>query len=211
MRMNKKYVYSFTALAASGLLAVLLAGCNGSNGANIPSGGGTHPTPAPSGAPTQYVQIELLSRPAVKELFEKFVDHQITNGIEPYNDPTLQGEIQGLTDALRPPNASLGSDYGKALASILYPNEYAVDLSQNGKAAYLGVETGGATGGKFGGRGITDDVVDISLGAVFGHTLAALGVQPEDNEENNCLTVENVKQSPTQRGISHFPYLSGPH
>ena len=187
------------ASVALGLLAVVLSGCSS--------------TPLISPAPNtqSYQQIELLSRPAVKELFEKFVDHQITNTAEPYNDPTLQGEIQSFTDALRPPNAGKGSDYGKALASILYPNEYAVDLSQTGKASYLGVETGGATGGKFGGRDIADNVIDISLGAVFGKTLPTLGVQPEDNEENNCLTSQHVALNATQTPGASFPYLAAPH
>lgn len=180
-------------------LPILIVGCSSNN----PS--------LPRTTQTKYVQIELLSRPAVKEVFEKFVDHQITNGAEPYNDPTLQGEIQSFTDALRPPNPGIGSDYGKALASILYPNAYIVDLSQGGKASYLGVETGGATGGKFGGRDISDDVVNISLGAIFGHTLAALGVQPEDNEENACISAQNVTQRPSQSKMGTFPYLASPH
>ncbi len=194
----KKY-HIVAALGALGTLAAL-TGCNGNSSVPPP----IHPA-------TKYTQIELLSRPAVKELFEKFVDHQITNAAEPYNDPTLQGEIQGLTDALRPPNAGKGSDYGKALASILYPNTYTVDLSQSGKASYLGVETGGATGGKFGGRDIADNVIDISLGAVFGHTLAALGVQPEDNEENACISTQNTTQKASQGNTGSFPYLSAPH
>lgn len=174
-------------------------------------GGGAVATTPIAVPATQYQQIELLSRPAVKELFEKFVDHQTSNAVEPYADPTLQGQIQSLTDALRPPNAALGTDYGKALASILYPNEMTADLSQTGVASYLGVETGGATGGKFGGRAITDDVIDISLGAVFGNTLGALHVQPEDNQENNCLTKDNVAMNASQAPTGAFPYLHGPH
>ena len=192
----------FVILAA--VVGLGLAGCGGSNSVNT-----TPATPPPSG--TTYQQIELLSRPAVKELFEKFIDHQTTNGVEPYNDPTLQGEIQSFTDALRPPSTSAGSDYGKALASILYPNEYTVNLNASGNASYLGVETGGATGGTFGGRAVTDDVIAISLGAVFGNTLAKLGVQPEDHEENNCLSNDNVAQNATQKPSSTFPYLAPPH
>ena len=190
-------------IIAVGALGLSLAAC-GSNNVNT-----TPVTPAQTG----YTQIEVLSRPAVKELFEKFVDHQTTNAVEPYNDPTLQGEIQSFTDALRAPNATVGSDYGKALAGILYPNEMTADLSQSGVASYLGVETGGATGGKFGGRALTDDVIDISLGAVFGGTLAALKVQPEDNdgEENNCLTKDNVTQRTTQVPTATFPYMAVPH
>lgn len=188
-------------LVAAGGLGLALAACG--------SGSSTNYTPVPPHG--TYQQIELLSRPAVKELFEKFVDHQTTNAAEPYNDPTLQGEIQTFTDALRKPNTTVGSDYGKALASVLYPNEYAVDLSQSGPASYLGIETGGATGGKFGGRAVTDDVIGISLGAVFGNTLSALGVQPEDNEENNCLSAEHVAQNATQVPTATFPYLAAPH
>lgn len=195
---------TITTLAA--VTALGLAACSGNNGVNT-----TPATAPPSTNTTSYQQIELLSRPAVKELFEKFVDHQVTNASEPYNDATLQGEIQSFTDALRPPSASAGSDYGKALASILYPNEYTVNLSASGNASYLGVETGGATGGTFGGRAVTDDVIALSLGAVFGNTLAKLGVQPEDHEENNCLTSDNVAQNATQKPTNTFPYLAPPH
>ncbi len=187
-------------VVALGAFGLALAGCNGSSVSPVTQHG--------------YTQIELLSRPAVKEVFEKFVDHQVTNASEPYNDPTLQGEIQSFTDALRPPNVGAGSDYGHALAGILYPNEMTADLSQAGAAAYLGVETGGATSlthSTFGGRAISDDVVSISLGAIFGHTLANLSVQPEDNEENNCLTTDNVAQNATQQPSNTFPYLSAPH
>src|ERR1700733_4561005 len=192
---------------AIGALSFGLAACGGSNSVN------SVPVPGSPAGP-KYVQIELLARPAVKELFEKFVDHQVTNAAEPYADPTLQGEIQSFTDALRPPNATVGSDYGKVLAAVLYPNWITADLSQTGGAAYLGNETGGATSAKkstFGGRALTDDVIDISLGAVFGNTLASLHVQPEDNEENNCLTTDNVAINATQKPTGTFPYLAGPH
>jgi hypothetical protein len=102
--MNKRL---FTALAA-GTFGLGLAACsnNGSTPPSLPIGGGNG----------KYVQIERLSRPAVKELFEKFVDHQVSNAAEPYNDPTLQGEIQSFTDALRPPKN--GADYGATLAKV---------------------------------------------------------------------------------------------
>lgn len=196
----KNYILS---LAALGTLGLALAGCNSSSQTSTP-------LPPPTSSPQQYVQIELLSRPAVKEVFERFVDHQITNSVEPYADSTLQSSIVGFTNALRPPVASLGTNYGAALGSILYPNTYAVDLTQSGKASYLGVETGGATGGKFGGRDPGDNVIDISLGALFGKTLSALGVQPADNQDNNCLISQNVKQAPAQVAGTTFPYMPAP-
>jgi len=132
-------------LAALGTFGLALAGCGGGTQQNTP-------LPPPVVSNQQYVQIELLARPAVKEVFERFVDHQVTNAAEPYNDPTLQASIVGFTNALRPPSASAGTNYGVALGGLLYPNTYAVDLTQSGKASYLGMETNGATGGKFGGR-----------------------------------------------------------
>jgi hypothetical protein len=189
---------AFTSLTIAATAVLALAGCNG---------GSTSATPVAT-SKTTYTQIERLARPAVKEVFEKFVDHQTSNAAEPYNDPTLQAQIMGLTDALRPPNTTLGSDYGKKLAAILYPDEYTVDLSKAGPASYLGIET---TGGTFGGRAVTDNVVDISLGAIFGHTLATIAAQPEDNEENNCLTTQNVAQNPSQAPTATFPYLPAPH
>jgi len=158
-----------------------------------------------------YQQIELLSRPLTKELFERFVDHQTSNAAEPYDDPGLQSQIASFTDTFRRPNVALGSDYGKALASLLYPNEYLVDLSQAGSASYLGVETGGKTGSTFGGRDLADNVVDTTVGSVFGNTLVTLGIQPEDNEENHCLSTQNVAQRPSQERGPAFPYLATPH
>ena len=186
-------------LLAVGALGFGLAACGG--GSNS-----VHTTPV---APQTFTQIELLSRPAVKELFEKFVDHQTSNASEPYADTTLQTQIKGLTDALRPPKASVGSDYGAALASILYPNEMTADLSQSGNASYLGVETGGATGGKFGGRKLTDDVVTTSLGIVFGNTISALGLAPDDGNEIPTLTDDHVGPG-GKHFIASFPYLGAP-
>jgi hypothetical protein len=209
----------FLALATAGVLAGALSACGSNSGSTLNQ---PHPMGLPTQQPTNpttptgtYTQIELLSRPAVKEVFEQFNDHKTTNGVEPYAgspaDP-LQAEIKSTEDLIRPANSGVGTDYGATLQSILYPNEYAVNLSDtSGKAAYLGVETGGATGSKFGGRDPGDDVVDISLGALFGNTLSQLGVLADDNEENACLSSDHVAQAPSQTKTSTFPYLASPH
>ena len=206
-------------LVALGALGLTLAACNSSNTTSVPTFSSVGlATPLPTNPPTStqsYVQIELLSRPAVKEALENFNDHKTTNAVEPYaGSPTdpLQAEIKSTEDTVRPPNSGAGTDFGAALQSILYPNEIAVNLANTtDKASYLGVETGGATGGTFGGRDINDDVINISLGALFGKTLVALKVQPEDNEENYCLSQENVTQNPSQQKSAVFPYLATPH
>jgi hypothetical protein len=198
--------------------ALGLGGCNGGSTSVPPfTSGSTYATPQPANPTTptaSYVQIELLARPAVKEALENFNDHKTTNAVEPYAgapaDP-LYAEIKSTEDTLRPPNAALGTDYGAAAQSILYPNEIAVNLGSTTNASYLGVETGGATGGTFGGRDLGDDVINISLGALFGNTLAKLNVQKDDGEENNCISQQNTSQRASQAKIATFPYLSPPH
>jgi hypothetical protein len=213
---------SIIGLAALGTLAVGLAAC-GNNNTSLPviGNGNGLATPLPTNPPTStasYVQIELLSRPAVKEALESFNNHKVTNKVEPYagtagGDP-LQGEIKATVDLLRPPKN--GADFGAALQGVLYPNEIAADLSDTAdKASYLGFETGGATGGKFGGRDLADDVINTDLGAIFGGTLVKLGLQPEDGQENNCLSQQSpdvaTLQRSSQANTGTFPYLSPPH
>ena len=184
--------------AAIGIVASLIfAGCSSS---------GTIPNPPSAcGRTAHYVQIELLSRPAVKEAFENFTDHDTSNRTEPYNDPTLQSEIGSFTTTV----AGRSAANAAALQSVLYPNEMIADLSSaSGSGAYLGVESGGATGSTFGGRSLTDDTIKISLGAIFGNTLSALGVVPDDGKESPCLTDDNVAAT-NQVGVT-FPYAQGP-
>ena len=100
--MKLRYTIGLVGLALAG---AIIGGCsaNGSIGSTNP------PVGQPSGSgPKQvaYKQIELLSRPAVKEAFEMFEDHDKTNRSEPYNDPVLQGAdrvVCGSASATRRP------------------------------------------------------------------------------------------------------------
>ncbi|MBV9719367.1 MAG: DUF4331 family protein [Candidatus Eremiobacteraeota bacterium] len=188
-----------------GLLAALLAGaifggCSSSAGVFNPHNpGGSSPPP---GA-TVYKQIELLSRPAVKEAFEMFEDHNKTNRSEPYNDPVIHAQIKSFTLMFR------SAKTADVLQAVLYPNVMKADLSQNvTTASYLGYETGGATGSKWGGRALDDDIIDISLGAIFGNTVSALGLAPDDHKEVPCLTTDNVAYD--KSNTDTFPYIQAP-
>lgn len=184
-------------VALGALIAVGITACSGTASPFI----GPKPTPVPSAA---YVQIELLSRPAVKEAFENFADHDTSNRTEPYNDPTLQNAIGTFTTTV----AGRSAAWAGALQSALYPNEMLVNLSSNAaNAAYLGVETNGLTGSTFGGRSLTDDTIKLSLGAIFGNTLTALGV-PDDGKESPCLIDDHV--AATNQPTNTFPYAQAP-
>jgi hypothetical protein len=183
--------------AIGGLFAVVLTACNG--------GAGNTPPNPPS---ARYQQIELLSRPAVKEAFESFADHDPTNRAEPYNDPTISNDIVSFATSV----AGRSSTTASALQSVLYPNEMLVDLSSTASTAgYLGVETGGKVGTTFGGRALTDDVIDVSLSAIFGDALSALGVVPNDGKESPCLATDNLPAAvPPYVPSTTFPYSQGP-
>ncbi len=193
----------FKGMALAGGLGIALTACGG---------GSSTLTPPPPPVNTVYTQIERLSRPAIKEVFETFVNHQVSNQVEPYsaNTDPLFASILGTENALRPPTAT--TNYGKALQGVLYPDELAVDLDVPGATSYLGVELNsvGAGAPSFGGRYPTDDVIGKSLAALFGSALVP--VLGEDNEENNCLSSQNLNPStagPIPTG--NFPYLAAAH
>ena len=210
------------ALAIGLLASAGIAACSSTNPVLRP---GPAPSPAPTvsvsspvlNVATQYTQIERLSRPAIKEVFESFQQHQISNGVEPYNDTTIQNAIKTTEDTARPPNSAKGTDYGMALQSVLYPDQYLVNLNGTAPASgaadpelFLSAEVDGSSA--FGGRAPNDDVIALELGALFGKTLSeipALGVA-DDGEENNCLQAQNVVQASTQASTTTFPYLPAP-
>jgi len=195
--MTIRYKLSLLALALAG---AAIGGCASNSALNPALRAG----PSIAGdSKTVYKQIELLSRPAVKEAFELFRDHKKTNVLEPYSDPVLRSQIKAFTLNFR------SMKNADTLQAVLYPNVMKVDLSQNTtKAAYLGYETGGATGSKYGGRALADDIIDISLGAIFGNTLSALGLIPDDHKEAPCLTTDNVAYD--KSNTDRFPYIQAP-
>ncbi|GAC1573750.1 MAG: hypothetical protein NVS3B7_05320 [Candidatus Elarobacter sp.] len=159
---------------------------------------------SPNGA--AFAQIERLARPAVKEAFESFDDHDKTNRSAPTNDPALADAIVRFTTTTAGRSAATAA----VLKAVLIPDEMLADLAQTGvQAAYLGSETGGATGSTFGGRGLTDNVIDISLGAIFGNTVSALKLAPDDGKESTCLTTQNVGPQ-GHHFLEGFPYLGEP-
>ncbi len=153
---------------------------------------------------TTFTQIERTARPAIKETFEVFADHDKSNRSTPWNDTLMGDSIVAFTTS--PKAAGRSPQIAAVLRKVLVPDELAVNLSKSGPAAYLGVETGAGT---FGGRGPSTVVIDPSLQAVFGNAIPKLGLAPEDHHETACLTSNHVP--PDNRGVtSAFPYFGAP-
>ena len=199
-----------TSLASVATASIVLAGCGTS--------GTVHLTPPPTVA--TYVQIERLSRPAIKEVFEPFQDHQKSNAVEPYADTTIANDIVATENALRPPNAAKGTNYGTTLKSVLYPDEYTVNLAgatPSGADPYYFLSEI-ADPGAFGGRAPNDDVIYLELNTLFGPLLSELHAATDDNEEDRCLMSQNIGgvgvpggQNTGKLATAKFPYLATPH
>ncbi|MBB6048581.1 DUF4331 family protein [Armatimonas rosea] len=158
--------------------------------------------------PQTFLQVDRLARPAVNEVFATVAGdrHKVNDENNPTDDAgQLANDIQGFMTG----TAGRSQAITNVVKAVLVPDVLVADLNQTDSAAYLGAETGGATGGKFGGRKLTDDVVDISLGVIFGGTVPALGLAPDDNKEIPTLTSDNVGAS-GKRFTSTFPYLGAP-
>ncbi len=178
-----------------------------------------------------YTQVERWGRPAVKEALESFADHEKSNVVEPYNDPVLEGSIYKSVTTPKPLGAGRSAAIGNALVHVLMPDEMQVDLSANGPATYLGVESKGKSGlpvgivravpdaglkglkkslrngsREFGGRDPESPVIDLSLGAIYGSIIPKIGLAADDHKETPCLTSDNVK--PSVNTLNGFPYLT---
>ena len=154
-----------------------------------------------------YRQMDRLARPAVNEVFATVANgrHAANDADQPSDDHLqLANDIQSFMTY----PAGRSQAITDVVKSVLVPDMMMANLDGDG-AAYLGYETGGATGGTFGGRALTDDVVDISLGVIFGNTVPALGLAPDDGNEIPSLTSDHVGPE-GKHFTSTFPYLGAP-
>jgi hypothetical protein len=162
--------------------------------------------------------MDRLARPAVNELFATVANnrHQINDTDNPTND---SGQLANDIQTFMTHTAGRSQAITDKIKGALVPDVMIADLTQTGSAAYLGVETAGATGGKFGGRKLTDDVIDISLGLVFGSTVPNLTGVTDDKKEIAALTSDNVTAQTAPKhfqdgsagfGAAQFPYLGPP-
>ncbi len=155
----------------------------------------------------QFVQVDRLAKPVVNEVFATVANnrHKVNDEDSPTNDPMqLKNDVESF---LTYP-AGRSRAIKDVIEAVVVPDVLKADLDGVG-AAYLGEETGGATGGTFGGRKLTDDVVDLSLYVVFGTGISDLGLAPADGHDIPSLTSDHVGAG-GKHFTSYFPYLGSP-
>ena len=138
-------------LAFGALAALAIAGCGGSSSSS-PSNVvhtskiGLWTTTSVPGSGKTYMQIDRLGRPAVNEVFATVANnrHEVNDEDSPPNDVN---QLKNDMDSFLISPANRSPQIRAVIESVLVPDMLMADLSQTGNASYLGVETGGATGG----------------------------------------------------------------
>ena len=151
-----------------------------------------------------YNQVERLGNPLVSEVFFPKRDHGLHNSKGPSDDPAttankgtdVPGHIRAFVSSF--PNRTEKTI--TTLQAVLSPDMLLVFPNRTGSTAGW---LSWALASGYGGRKLTDDVVDVGLSAVFGNALDA--AQPV----LAGLTSDNV--GPSVRSFSAtFPYLEAP-
>lgn len=177
---------ALVALAVAGLAA-----CNSKDDITAPGVDVTH----------TYNQVQRLGNPLVSEVLLMKRDHLFHGSTAPDADvANFSAKVKGFVAAFRPNATALQT----AIAGTLLPDVLTVDTAQpQTTAGYLSYVLS-PTGKGYGGRKLADDVVDISLTAVFSDLLDA--TQAVCKPFVLPLCTDNV---PSHGGFTTtFPYLA---
>jgi len=177
------------AIAVAGLAAA--AAC--SDDATLTTG------PSTDSAKT-YNQVQRLGNPLVSEVFLLKRDHAFHGSSDPMDDvANFSTKVKGFVGAFRPNATTLQN----TLASVLLPDMLIVqtDKAQN-TAGWLSW----ALANGYGGRKLTDDVVDTGLSAVFSDLLDP--TQAVCKPGTLPLCTDNVGSHGAF--TTAFPYLASP-
>jgi hypothetical protein len=144
-----------------------------------------------------YTQIDRLANPLVSEVTVVKHRHQLYNYGQPNTDvASFTGDVTGFITGV----AGRDQAYASAVAGALLPDMLITYPKRDGTPVFwLSWVFGG-----YGGRSLTDDVVDIGLGAIFGNLLG------NNNNVSPGLTTDNVGANDVAFGAS-FPYLAKAH
>lgn len=149
---------------------------------------------------TIYDQTDFLGNPLVSEVTIAKANHGLYNRTQPYNTATFLPQTAAFVTGFGRPVA-----LAQLLGSVLYPDVLVVDASKNpNTAGWLSW----ALSNGWGGRKLTDDVVDLGLSAIFSSFLNPTGALCAPFTLPLCT--DNVGSNDSAFSPS-FPYLAAPH
>jgi len=174
------------ALSAAALALVAVTACSDDD----------NTTTAPPSMRT-FDQIERLGNPLTSEVFLAKRNHGFHNSGSPSTDVANHSvELRGFVKNV----AGRSDQVANTIASVLLPDMLIVQTNKPGNTA--GWLTWALADG-YGGRKLTDDVVDAGLAAIFGPLLSNQNITMP-------LTTDNVSANDKQFSAT-FPYLPTPH
>jgi hypothetical protein len=147
-----------------------------------------------------YEQVEFLGNPLVSEVTIVKANHDAYNRTQPYNTATFGPQSLAFINAFRGGQPEVANTLG----AVLYPDMLIVESSRN--PATSGWLSWALANG-WGGRNLSDDVVDAGLSAIFGKIVSATGAYCDNFTLPLCT--DNVPVNDKAFGGS-FPYLAAP-
>ena len=147
-----------------------------------------------------YDQVEFLGNPLVSEVTVLKANHDAYNRTQPYNTATFLPQTAQFVTGV----AGRPQDLAATLGSVLYPDMLVVDSSKDpSTAGWLSW----ALANGWGGRKLSDDVVDVGLTAIFSSLLSPVNASCTPFQLPLCT--DNVGAS--AKGFTNtFPYLAAP-
>ena len=192
--------WNATRLAGSALVALALAtGCSGDV---TPTAVGDPATTLAGGAPESkvYEQLDFLGNPLVAEVTIVKANHDVYNRTMPYASDTYRPQTESFITGV----AGRPAAYAQVVSGVLYKDMLIVDSS---KPASTAGWLSWALANGYGGRKLTDDVVDIGLYAIFSSLLSPDGASCAPGALPLCTDNANANDKPF---LSTFPYLAAP-
>jgi hypothetical protein len=147
-----------------------------------------------------YEQVEFLGNPLVSEVTIVKANHDAYNRTQPYNTATFGPQSLAFINAFR----GAQPEVANTLGAVLYPDMLIVESSRN--PATSGWLSWALANG-WGGRNLSDDVVDAGLSAIFGKIVSANGAYCDNFTLPLCT--DNVPVN-DKAFSSSFPYLASP-
>ncbi|HEU4719826.1 MAG TPA: DUF4331 family protein [Gemmatimonadaceae bacterium] len=147
-----------------------------------------------------YDQVDFLGNPLVSEVTIVKANHDQYNRTQPYATATFRPQTEAFVTSFNRPQA-----LASLLGSVLYPDILVVDATKSpSTAGWLSW----ALAGGYGGRKLTDDVVDVGLTAIFSSFLNPTNAYCAPFQLPLCT--DNVGANDRAFGTT-FPYLAAPH
>ena len=195
------HTWNATRLAGSALVALALAtGCSSDSLTAVDDPATARAGSASASESKVYDQIDFLGNPLVAEVTIVKANHDAYNRTMPYASATYKPQTESfIVNVAGRPLA-----YAQTVAGVLYPDMLIVDSSKPASSAGW---LSRALANGYGGRKLSDDVVDIGLYAIFSSLLNPDGASCAPGALPLCTDNVNANDKPFS---STFPYLAAP-